>query len=237
MFNFPASFPEGSMERYPCLTRALANNYPGPRYFFVNDASMMSTSTLSSSVAPDSYFGYSNATNPTGNEVDLRSSVCELNYIPILAQDHDVLKAEKTSTTLGACAAGASNYPALVPVVGRTKADHSKEAAKPAMKHDCALCGQSFRRLGALVTHLKRHQGPIGPIHKCDLCGQPFIRPSALKKHLKRHEEGFCKNPRPKHRCNICEKEFLRPSALETHLNMHYNRQRALHDPSFAPWF
>ncbi|KAJ6514250.1 hypothetical protein C8R47DRAFT_1090776 [Mycena vitilis] len=93
------------------------------------------------------------------------------------------------------------------------------------MKHDCPLCGQLFRRLGALVTHMKRHQGPIGPIHKCDLCGQPFIRPSALKKHLKRHEEGFCKKPRPKHRCNICEKEFLRPSALETHLNMHYNRQ------------
>ncbi|KAJ7645126.1 hypothetical protein DFH06DRAFT_1136595 [Mycena polygramma] len=152
MFNFPSTcFPVESIERYPCLTRALANNYPGPRYFFANDASMMSSSTLSSSVAPDSYFGYPNATNPTGNEVGFRSFVCEnsqygLNYIPILAQDHDVLRAEEPSTTLGACPTGASNYAPVVPAVGRTTAVESKETAKLGMKHYCPLCGQLFRR-------------------------------------------------------------------------------------------
>ncbi|KAF7360747.1 C2h2 conidiation transcription factor [Mycena venus] len=216
-FNFLPHFPEESIERYPCLTHALADSYPGPRNFFTNDAAIMSNLISGTCEDPSGDNFY------PGLSTTSRYDWPNLNFMPILGRDRDVEDLQ-----------GPLRNP--LPDSATPYADSSLKEKKKSTSHSCSICGQFFRRLGTLAVHLKRHQGPPDPIHKCEICGRPFVRPTALQKHLKRHqEEGFSRKPHPRHKCNVCDKEFLRsadwppfivrPSALETHLNMHYNRQ------------
>jgi hypothetical protein len=89
-FNFSPHFPEESIKRYPCLTRALANNYPGPSNFSPNDNTAMSSSILSYPIVPYSCSTFS--LEPSGSDFYPSISAapaahCDLasvNFIPIL---------------------------------------------------------------------------------------------------------------------------------------------------------
>jgi hypothetical protein len=192
-FNFPPQFPEESLERYPCLTRALADSYPGPRNF-----------STTSSLASCPYPAVSNQ-EPSGEDFYRALSTTSpydwtnLNSIPILSQDRDVQNPQGPSR---------NQHPDST----TPHANSSLKQKEKPTSHSCCICGQFFRRLGALAAHLKRHQEPSDPIHKCEICGQPFVRPTALQKHLKRHqEEGFCRKPRPRHKCNVATRSSFDP--------------------------
>ncbi|KAJ6562665.1 hypothetical protein B0H19DRAFT_1234207, partial [Mycena capillaripes] len=236
MFNFPPHFPEESIERYPSLTQALGDSYPGLRTC-TNTTALSSVLASSMSIEPSSPGADYDSTNldyiSMLSSSEPRISVQRQSLIDRY-HDHDV---HRPMAPFGGFAAEE------ISPSGTVNTDRSEEQSEEVLKHRCYLCGKLFRRLGFLLKHVKRHDGPTGPTYTCDICGRPYLRlanplrsrceinlpisrPKALKTHLKRHFlGGFFRKPRPKHTCNICGKEFLRPSAVHAHLNMHYNRR------------
>ncbi|KAJ7765337.1 hypothetical protein B0H16DRAFT_417208 [Mycena metata] len=206
-FNFPPQFPAISIKRYPSLTCALANNYPGLVYDHA-DGDKSPTSVFSAQesfpLSPSESFSVSASSNPgSGGYCSAdRHNSNTLNNVPVLSQD---------------CAA--EYISARRPSLTKRPIDE-----KQVSEDKCHICGRLFRRPGSLFSHVRRHDEPPGPFFKCGTCQQSFLRASALEKHLKRHVAGFRAKPRPKHKCPICHKEFLRPSAVETHMNIHYDR-------------
>ncbi|KAJ7858763.1 hypothetical protein B0H13DRAFT_1901700 [Mycena leptocephala] len=197
-FNFSPHFPEESIKRYPSLTCALGNNYPGPGNFSANDKPAMSSSILSYPIVPYPFLTFSN-TDPIGNDFypDISAApathcdLASMNFVPMLTPDRDAHRVEDISGSLnGFTDEGPSGSPSVSSVV--VTADQSAEKKKQMSKHNCSLCGQFFRRF----PQAKRIF--------------PMARQSALKKHMKRHEEGFCSKPRPQHKCDICDKNFPR---------------------------
>jgi len=109
-FNFPPHFPEESIERYPSLTRALANNYPGPRNLSANDTAM-SSSIVASSVPPYPYPTFSNLeSDRSGSDFHLGTSAASptdsdlsrLTSISMVTQDRDVQEEWPYRSVLGA---------------------------------------------------------------------------------------------------------------------------------------
>jgi hypothetical protein len=90
-FNFSPHFPEESIKRYPSLTCALGNNYPGPGNFSANDKPAMSSSILSYPIVPYPFLTFSN-TDPIGNDFypDISAApathcdLASMNFVPML---------------------------------------------------------------------------------------------------------------------------------------------------------
>ncbi|KAJ7185205.1 hypothetical protein C8R46DRAFT_374581 [Mycena filopes] len=214
-FDLSPQFPEGCIRRYPSLTRALANNYPGPVHCDSDD-DQSSPASYSDTGRPREFScsTIATSTSPTLNcGTGLRNSSA-LNLVPMFARDN-VLRDAELSAHLKPTEGAA-------PVTTR----QSNEQKQNQMSEDrCPICGQFFRRPGSLFAHVRRHSQPPGPVFRCETCRRPFLRRGALANHLKTHEVDFCPKPRPRHACAICHRVFLRPSALKTHMNIHYHRQ------------
>ena len=50
------------------------------------------------------------------------------------------------------------------------------------MKHECNVCGKTFRLAGYLQRHLLFHSG-VRP-HVCPECGKGYVRVSHMKEHM-----------------------------------------------------
>lgn len=78
-------------------------------------------------------------------------------------------------------------------------------------------CSQSFKALGHLNDHFKRHYN-IKP-YKCKICFASFARSSTLKIHIHTHT-----GEKP-HKCQYdgCKKRFSEKGNMKTHLRTHVN--------------
>ncbi|XP_040573843.2 zinc finger Y-chromosomal protein [Lepeophtheirus salmonis] len=94
---------------------------------------------------------------------------------------------------------------------------HLREHRSPSTKYPCNVCGNVFRSLFYLKSHLLIHTGEL-PFH-CDLCPAKFNRRDKLKRHElihldKRYNCPFALN---------CKKSFVRIDKLKDHLLHHVN--------------
>lgn len=87
----------------------------------------------------------------------------------------------------------------------------------------CPVCGMTFQRRAALMSHGKIH--PEFQNHKCTICNQTFTRLDFVKRHVRSHL-GF------PHECEECHRSFKEPEELSTHkVNIHM-RKRKIHSCS-----
>lgn len=78
-----------------------------------------------------------------------------------------------------------------------------------AIKHECEICGKSFKNSEFLKIHRKRHNERY---YQCDLCSKNYINNAELKVHKQRMH-----GKRGQHLCNICGKIFVHLSFLRKH--------------------
>ncbi|XP_027142831.1 endothelial zinc finger protein induced by tumor necrosis factor alpha-like [Larimichthys crocea] len=72
----------------------------------------------------------------------------------------------------------------------------------------CKVCGESFQRVGYLLTHSSAH------VRDCGLCGKHLELTESLKLHLRVHRETAF-------RCNVCGQSFTLRGNLRTHMRIH----------------
>lgn len=80
------------------------------------------------------------------------------------------------------------------------KAAVTSKAKGDEVKATCPHCGQTFRRLYNMKTHIDRVHNKVKPF-KCNRCDKSFATKSDLKQHLSTHGEGRL------FKCEICDRE------------------------------
>lgn len=86
-----------------------------------------------------------------------------------------------------------------------TSVDVSRQ---PAPAFSCKVCGESFQRLGYLLTHAAAH------LKDCGLCGKRLDHTETLTEHLRLHRQASF-------RCSVCGQSFTLRGNLTMHMRIH----------------
>ena len=76
---------------------------------------------------------------------------------------------------------------------------------------NCDVCGKAVATIGALKTHMRKHDQNILRNHQCFECGKAFANKGSLKMHLKVHTDEL------PHQCSVCLKRFKFPISKHQH--------------------
>ncbi|XP_073842875.1 zinc finger Y-chromosomal protein 1-like [Musca autumnalis] len=81
-------------------------------------------------------------------------------------------------------------------------------------KHTCKICGSCYRRLPALLEHMRnKHPSSIGTEYRCEICNQKFTTQKGLGIHSYTHT----KTP-AKYNCEICGRCYTDDRNLRKHI-------------------
>uniref|UniRef100_A0A8C4ISE8 C2H2-type domain-containing protein n=1 Tax=Dicentrarchus labrax TaxID=13489 RepID=A0A8C4ISE8_DICLA len=78
----------------------------------------------------------------------------------------------------------------------------------PPPAFSCKVCGESFHKVGYLITHCTAH------LKDCGLCGKHLELTESLKVHLRVHRHSTF-------RCGVCGQSFTLRGNLRTHMRIH----------------
>ncbi|XP_067635469.1 zinc finger protein 91-like [Eurosta solidaginis] len=93
------------------------------------------------------------------------------------------------------------------------KTTEPKTALEEINRHQCIICGRSFRIKSDLRRHQLIHSGEKP--HKCNFCEKRFTLIANLRTHMRTHT-----GEKP-YKCKYCDRGFATSSALLTHLRKH----------------
>ncbi|KAM7341830.1 zinc finger protein 711 isoform 3-T3 [Cochliomyia hominivorax] len=95
---------------------------------------------------------------------------------------------------------------------------HLENKHAVSIRHECEICGKTFRCAEYLAVHRKRHNERH---YQCDLCNKNYINNAELKVHKQRiHNKMHLPFV-----CNICGKIFLNRSLLREHENEQHSKR------------
>lgn len=213
-FKFSPHFPEGSVNRYPSLTRALANNYPG----LVDDDTDGDQSTACFSpdgaqesfpLSPSGSFSVSASPNlgsSGGRSADDRNSNT-LNVIPILLVSsltrNPILRRFMLSRNQDCVLLDAEDISRRSSLTERVK--HVSLFLRLRRALILQLNRRSKRPKTSATYAADYSVGGLIFTSSCRVSGRS-CRPGSLFAHVRRHEEP----PGPFFKCGTCQQPFLR---------------------------